>query len=86
MNENDYPRVIIYVNIRLFSFRFSLQKDVIDYRDILLILFFNKDKYFWMMNIYSDSLYTAVKYLKNTEVNIHNLLVISGDFNIQDNL
>jgi len=86
MNENDYPRVIIYVNIRLFSFRFSLQKDVIDYRDILLISFFNKDKYFWMMNIYSDSLYTAVKYLKNTEVNIHNLLVISGDFNIQDNL
>ena len=38
------------------------------------------------MNVYSDSSHTALKYLKDTEVNIHNLLVITGDFNIQDNL
>jgi len=38
------------------------------------------------MNIYSDSSHSALKYLKNTEVNIHNLLIMTGDFNIHDNL
>jgi len=33
--ENNYPRIVIYVNIRLFSLCFSLHKDVINYRDIL---------------------------------------------------
>jgi len=28
----------------------------------------------------------ALKYLKNTEVNLQNILVITGDFNIQDSL
>ena len=27
----------------------------------------------------------ALKYLKNTEVNIGNILIMSGDFNIRDN-
>jgi len=39
--ESDYPRVIMYVNIRLISLCFALHKDVINYRDILLISFFN---------------------------------------------
>jgi len=38
------------------------------------------------MNIYSDSSQSALKYLKNTEANIHNILVITSDFNIRDNL
>jgi len=38
------------------------------------------------MNIYSDSSYTALKYLKNTEVNIGNILLMTGDFNIRDHL
>jgi len=28
----------------------------------------------------------ALKYLKNTEVNIDNILVMTGDFNIRDSL
>ena len=36
--------------------------------------------------MYSDSSYSALKYLKNTEVNICNLLVITSNFNIRDNL
>jgi len=35
-SKNDFPRVVIYVNIRLSSFCFSLCKDVINHRDILL--------------------------------------------------
>ena len=38
------------------------------------------------MNIYSDSSHLALKYLKDTEVNIWNMLIITGDFNIQDSL
>jgi len=36
------------------------------------------------MNIYSDSSYTALKYLKNTEMNLLNLLIMAGNFNIRD--
>jgi len=38
------------------------------------------------MNIYSDSSHTALKYLKDTEVNIGNTLLMTGDFNIRDRL
>ena len=38
------------------------------------------------MNIYSDSFYSALKYLKDTEVNISNLLIMAGNFNIRDNI
>ena len=37
-----------------------------------------------MINIYSDEYQLALKYLKNTEVNIHNILVIARNFNIRD--
>ena len=38
------------------------------------------------MNIYSDSSHSAIKYLKDTEVNIYNLLVMTRDFNIYNSL
>ena len=38
------------------------------------------------MNIYSDSFQSALKYLKDTEANIHNILVMTGNFNIRDSL
>ena len=34
------------------------------------------------MNIYSDSSQIALKYLKNTKVNLYNVLVMTGNFNI----
>ena len=80
--ENDFPRVIIYINIRLSSLCFSLCKDVINHRDILLVLFFNNNDIFWLMNIYSDSSHSALKYFKDTEAYIYNLLIMTGDFNI----
>ena len=77
---------MIFINIRLFSFWFSFHKDIIDHRDIILASFFNNSELFWVMNIYSDSSHSAIKYLKDTEINIHNLLIMTGDFNIHDNL
>jgi len=44
--ENNYSRVVIYINIRLLPLHFSLCKDVINYKDILLILFFNNNDIF----------------------------------------
>jgi len=84
--ESDYPRVVIYVNIRLSSLCFSLCKDVINHKDILLISFFNNNNIFWLMNVYSDLSHAALKYLKDTEVYIQNLLIMTGDFNIHDSL
>jgi len=37
-----------------------------------------------MINVYSNDCQSALKYLKDTEVNIHNVLIITGDFNIRD--
>ena len=34
--------------------------------------------------MYSDSLQSALKYLKDIEVNINNILIMTGDFNIRD--
>jgi len=84
--KDDFPRVIIYINIRLSSFCFSLCKDVINHRDILLVSFFNNNDIFWLMNVYSDSSHFALKYLKDTEASIQNLLIMTGDFNIWDSL
>jgi len=80
---NDYLRVI---NIRLFSFWFSLCNDIYNYRDILLVSFLNNNDILFLINIYSDSSQLALKYLKDNKVNIHNVLVITGDFNIRDSL
>ena len=38
------------------------------------------------MNIYSDSSHSALKYLKDIEVNIPNLLIMTSDFNIRDSI
>jgi len=83
--SNDYLRVAMFINIRL-SFHFSLCKDIINHKDILLASFFNNGNIFWLMNIYSDSSYSAIKYLKDTKCNLRNLLIMIGDFNICDSL
>jgi len=37
-----------------------------------------------MINVYSDNNYSVLKYLKNTEANIYNILIMAGDFNIRN--
>jgi len=39
-----------------------------------------------MINVYSDANQSALKYLKNAEANVHNILVIASDFNIRDSI
>jgi len=38
-----------------------------------------------MINVYLDNNHFVLKYLKNTEANIYNILIMAGDFNIRDN-
>jgi len=55
------------------------------YRNISCFSFFNNDNIYFLINIYSDSSQTALKYLKNTEANINNILIIAEGLNIRDN-
>ena len=85
-NNSNFPRVISYVNICLNSFCFLLHRDLFDHRDINIISFTNNDICHYILNIYSDSSHLALKYLKDTEVNINHILLMTGDFNIRDSL
>ena len=85
-DDKDFPRVIAYINIHLSSLCFLLYKDIINHRNISLISFFNNNVCYYILNIYSDSSHTALKYLKDTEVNIDNVVLMTGDFNIRDSL
>jgi len=85
-STNDLLRVISYINTQLSSFRFSLHKNIINHQDILLVFFFNNNTIFWVINVYSDSSHSTLKYLKDVEVNISNLLIMTGDFNIRDSI
>ena len=80
----DFPRVLAYINICLSSFCFFPCRDIINHRDILLISFFSNNVCFFIVNIYSDTSHSTLKYLKNTKVNINNLLIMIGNFNIRD--
>ena len=84
-NNNDYPRVIIYINAKLSQLHFSLRKNIINHRNINLISFFNQSIICFINNIYSDDQQTILKYLEDIEVNLNNVLIIIGDFNIKDN-
>ena len=84
--EVDHSHIVSYINIRLLLLYFSLHNDIFNQRDILLIFFFNNNSLFYLINIYSDSSQTALKYLKDTGVSINNVLIIMGDFNICDSL
>jgi len=39
----------------------------------------------FIINIYSDDQQSTLKYLKNTEVNLNNVIIMTGNFNIRDN-
>ena len=85
-DKSDSPRVLTYINTYLSLLRFLLHKDIINHKDISLISFFNNNVCYYIMNVYSDSSHTVLKYLKNTEMNIENVLLITGDFNIRNSL
>jgi len=85
-NQSDSPRVLTYINICISCLHLSLQNDIFNHRDVSCISFFNKRSIFFLINVYLDSSQSALKYLKDTETNIHNIVIMTGDFNIRDSL
>ena len=85
-NKASSLRVTVYINNRLASLCFSLRTDIINHTDILLLSFTSNHFQYFILNIYSDSAHMALKYLKDIEVNIDNILVMTSDFNIRDSL
>ena len=81
---SESSRVITYIHICISSLCFSLQNDIINHRDLLCIFFFNQESSYFLINVYSDSFQSASKYLKNTEVNINNILIMTRNLNIRD--
>jgi len=79
-NESDFPRVLIYINIRVSRLCFSLQNDIFNHRDVSCISFINQELSFFLINVYLDSSQIALKYLKDTETNISNVIIMTGDF------
>ena len=63
---------------------FSPRKNIFNYKNICCFFFFNNSDIFFMINVYSDNDQSTLKYLKNTEVNLHNILIMAEDFNIRD--
>jgi len=86
LNNKDFPRVLVYVNICLSTLCFLLCKDIFNHRDVSLISFSNNNTCFYILNVYSDSSHTTLKYLKDTEANINNVVLMTSDFNIRDRL
>ena len=84
LQTNNFPWVVLYINTCLSSLWFSFLNDVINHKDILCISFFNHGSSYFLINVYSDSSQLALKYLKDTEVNINNVLILTDDFNIHD--
>ena len=39
----------------------------------------------FILNIYSYDYQNILKYLKNTKVNLNNIIIMTEDFNIRDN-
>ena len=83
-NIRDFPRVLVYINIYISFLHFFLCNDIFNYKDISCILFFNQGSIQFLLNVYSNSSQLALKYLKNTEVDLNNVLLIMDDFNIRD--
>ena len=77
-------KVMYFIYSRLFRLCLALKRDIVDHRDIQLLFFFNKGRYQFLINVYSNSLYTVGDFFSNKALNIPNLLYIGENFNVRD--
>jgi len=84
IQAGDSLKVLTYINICIYFLCFFLQNDIFNHKNISCISFFNSGSIFFLINVYSDLSQVDLKYLKDTKVNISNVLIITGDFNIRN--
>ena len=56
-----------------------------NHQDINLISFFNHGIICFILNVYLYNQQNTLKYLKNTEANLNNVVIITRNFNIVNN-
>ena len=78
---NKHPRVLMYINARLIFLNFSFRKEIYNHKDINLVSFTNSSS---ILDIYPDNHQLALKYLKDTEADLNNVIIMSSDFNIRN--
>jgi len=78
---NKHPRVLMYINARLIFLSFSFRKEIYNHKDINLVSFTNSSS---ILDIYPDNHQLALKYLKDTEADLNNVIIMSSDFNIRN--
>ena len=61
-----------------------MRKDIFNHKDISCVLFFNHRFVYFLINLYLDLSQLALKYPKDTEINMNDVLIMTGDFNIKD--
>jgi len=83
-NDHNHSRVVMYTNICLTTMWFFLKRNILNHKNICYFSFFNNGFIFFMINIYLDDNHSALKYLKDTEANICNVLIMAGNFNIRN--
>ena len=64
--------------------RFTLCLNIVNYYDINVLAFHNNYSTNFIINIYSDSNQTALYFLYQNIINLNNMIIITGDFNIRD--
>jgi len=74
----------MYINAKLISLSFSFRKDIYNHNNINLVPFANSSSIHFILNIYSDNYQLVLKYFKDTEVDLNNVIIISGNFNIRN--
>ena len=63
---------------------FFTKEGHVNHQGINLIFFFNHGIICFILNVYLDSQQNALKYSSDTKVNLNNVLIITGNFNIRD--
>ena len=64
--------------------RFALCLDIINYQDINILAFHNNHDMNFIINVYFDSDQTALCFLSQNIINLDNIIIMTGDFNIRD--
>ena len=63
---------------------FFAKEEYFNYQDINLVSFFNHGIICFILNVYLYNQQNVLKYLKNTKINLNNILIMKQDFNIRD--
>ena len=64
--------------------RFTLRLNIVNYQDINILVFHGNHNTNFMIKIYFDSNQTALYFLCQNTVNLVNIVIITGDFNIRN--